>query len=646
MIPQETIQQIVSQIDIVDIVGDFVRLKRRGANYLGLCPFHDEKTPSFTVSPTKEIYKCFGCGRSGNAITFLMEHEKYSYVEAIKWLAKKYNIEIEETNADPEYRQKQQAAESLYAVNNFARKHFSDNLTGTEEGRNVGLSYLKQRGFREHTIKEFDIGYCLSDNSFARLAIQQQFNKDLLVKSGLVVHRNGDYADNYRSRIIFPIHNQTGKIVGFGARLIQKNDRAPKYINTPENEIYVKSRILYGLWQARREIGKKDECILVEGYADVVSMHQAGIGNVVASSGTSITTDQLHLIRKITKNLTIFYDGDAAGTAATIRGLNMALEEGLNVKIVSLPSHEDPDSYINNYGAAALEEYIAKNKKEFIFYQLDMALAEAGTDTRKKSEAVRQIAESISKLNRAEDFVVRQDFIRQVCDRLGLEEEGLIALINSITREAIEKKQKKFLKKSVVEIPLTTDEILAEGEKELEANPLFNNKVNQENALIRCLLESGFREWDENKTVAQVLLNESGIDSLITDEKLIEILHIYRQYFAQGEYPDLKKFLYNEDQSICERVISIIKFPYELSKNWKEKYRQYVPNREDEYKNDITSILRYMDLWDIKHKLTKNQDIIKNTDDPDKLKTLLLVQQNLKNTERDLMKGFGIVIMK
>lgn len=331
MIAPESIQEVVSRIDIIDIVSGFVNLKRRGANYLGLCPFHDERTPSFTVSPTKEIFKCFGCGKSGNAITFLMEHEKYSYVEAIRWLAQRYQVELEETDVSPEYKQQQQEAESLHAINNFAQQHFASNLTDSAEGKNVGLAYLKQRGFREHIIKSFGIGYCLSDDSFAHEAIAGQYNKELLVKSGLVVFRDGRYRDNYRGRIIFPVHNQTGKIVGFGARLIEKNDRAPKYINTPENEVYVKSRILYGLWQARQAIGKTDECILVEGYTDVVSLHQAGIENSVASGGTSLTPDQLRLIRKLTPNLTIFFDGDAAGIAAAMRGLDLALEEGLKI---------------------------------------------------------------------------------------------------------------------------------------------------------------------------------------------------------------------------------------------------------------------------------------------------------------------------
>ena len=301
MIAQETIQQILSRIDIIEIVGGFVKLKKRGVNYLGLCPFHNEKSPSFTVSPVKEIYKCFGCGRSGNTISFLMEHEKYSYAEALRWLAARYNVEIEEKEVSPEVRQQQQVAESLYIINGFAQQFFSRTLFESEEGQDIGLSYLKERGFNEEVMRKFQLGYSPDQRDvFARAALAAQYNLEYLRKSGLVVVRDERPMDNYRGRIIFPVHNQTGKIIGFGARIIRTNDRAPKYINTPENEIYVKSKILYGSWLARQAIDKQDECLLVEGYTDVISLHQAGIENVVASGGTSLTVDQLRLIKKYT----------------------------------------------------------------------------------------------------------------------------------------------------------------------------------------------------------------------------------------------------------------------------------------------------------------------------------------------------------
>ena len=367
MISQNTIQQILSRIDIVEIVGSFVKLKKRGANYLGLCPFHNEKTPSFTVSPAKEIYKCFGCGKSGNSIGFLMEHEKYSYAEALRWLANKYNVTIEEKEINPEQQQQQLASDSLYIINGFAQKFFSDALIDTDEGKDIGLSYLKHRGFREDTIKKFQLGYNPdAKDKFAIAALAAQFNPELLQKSGLIVLRDNKPADNYRGRIIFPVHNQSGKVLGFGARLIKGNDKAPKYINSPENEIYVKSKILYGSYFARQAIDKADECLLVEGYTDVVSLHQAGIENVVASGGTSLTPDQLRLIKKYTRNLTIIYDGDNAGIKAALRGLNLALEEGLNVKLVLIPDGEDPDSYVNKTGTENFKKFVHENKKDFV----------------------------------------------------------------------------------------------------------------------------------------------------------------------------------------------------------------------------------------------------------------------------------------
>jgi DNA primase len=342
MISPNTIQQITNRIDIIDIIREFIKLKKRGTNYLGLCPFHGEKSPSFTVSPAKEIFKCFGCGKSGNSITFLMEHEKYSYVEALRWLAERYNIEIEETQKTPEQIQQFQVADSLHAINHFAQKFFADQLMQTEDGQQIALSYLKERGFREDILLKFQVGYNPEKkDALTKELLANQFNPELLLKTGLVANRNNELADNYRGRIIFPIHNNSGKVIGFGARIIGKNDRAPKYINTPENEIYVKSKILYGSYFARTAIDKADECLLVEGYTDVVSLHQAGIENVVASGGTSLTIDQLRLIKKYTNNLTIIYDGDSAGIKAALRGLDLALEESLNVKLVLIPDKED-----------------------------------------------------------------------------------------------------------------------------------------------------------------------------------------------------------------------------------------------------------------------------------------------------------------
>src|SRR5215471_16325450 len=529
MISQNTIQQILGRLDIIDIIGGFVKLKRRGANYLGLCPFHNEKTPSFTVSPTKEIYKCFGCGRSGNSISFLMEHEKYSYVEALKWLANKYGVEIEETFATDEQRQQIQTADSLYIINTFAQQFFTRQLFETDEGQDVGLSYLKERGFREEIIRKFQLGYSPEQrDAFAKEAIAKQYSPELLLKTGLVVNRNDQLVDNYRGRVIFPVHSQSGKVLGFGARILKTNDKAPKYINTPENEIYVKSKILYGSYFARQAIDKADECLLVEGYTDVISLHQAGIENAVASGGTSLTTDQLRLIKKYSNNLTIIYDGDAAGVKAALRGLDMALEEGLNVKLVLIPDNEDPDSYVNKVGPTAFKEFIQKNKRDFILFQLDVALKDAGKDSRKKSEVVNQIAETISKINKAEDFTKQQDYIKQCSEILKIDEGGLHALVNKFIRDRIVTQERA--------LPFEEAKIHEENAKKAQETDyddetfdlLFRDEL-QERELARILLEYGTRYWDDQQLIAEHVLSEMIDESLLDNPDIIRLINTFKE---------------------------------------------------------------------------------------------------------------------
>ena len=422
-----------------------MKLKKRGTNLLGLCPFHNEKTPSFTVSPSKEIYKCFGCGKSGNLVSFVMEHEKYNYPETLKWLAQRYQIEIEETQLNDDQKQALQTADSLFALNQYAQQFFSQQLLETEEGKAIGLSYFEERGFSNNTIQKFQLGYSPeAKDVFTQAALQHQFNPELLLKAGLVSNRYDQLQDNYRGRVIFPIHNHSGKVVGFGARILKTSEKAPKYINSPENEIYVKSKILYGSYFAKQSIDKLNECLLVEGYTDVLSLHQAGIENVVASGGTALTIDQLRSIKKYTKNLTIVYDGDQAGIKAALRGLDLALEEGMAVKLVLIPDGDDPDSYVNKLGAAAFREFVNKNKKDVILFQLEVALKEAGTDSAQKAAVVNRIAESISKINKAEDFTKQQDYIKDCAAILKIEEAGLHHLVNKFIRDRISQQEKKL----------------------------------------------------------------------------------------------------------------------------------------------------------------------------------------------------------
>jgi len=646
MISQETIQQIISRIDIIEIISSFIRLKKRGVNYIGLCPFHNEKSPSFTVSPSKEIYKCFGCGRSGNTISFLMEHEKYSYVEALKWLAAKYNVEIEETATTPEVKEQQQVSDSLYIINNFAKHFFTDILFNKEEGINVGLSYLKERGFREEVIRKFDLGYNPeAKDTLAKAATAAQFNPELLQKTGLVVARENGLQDNYRGRIIFPVHNHTGKISGFGARLIRKNDKAPKYINTPENEIYIKSKILYGSHFARQAIDKADECLLVEGYTDVIALHQAGIENVVASGGTSLTPDQLRLIKKYTHNLTILYDGDSAGIKAALRGLDLALEEGLNVKLVLLPNQEDPDSYINKNGAGAFISFIRDHKKDFILFQLEYALKDAGDDTNKRSQVVNQIAESISKINKAEDFTKQQDYIHKTAELLKIDENGMHNLVNKYIREKFSKDEKRLVSdEKYFRQPGDLSKEFPEDDS--GAVELLNRDESNERAVVRCLIEFGLMQWQDEKTAADYLLYECIDDEVITNKSLIKIINNYRTWYEEKLEPTAKNFLYSEDLEMSRMVVSIIEFPYEVSPGWQKNYEMPVPSREDNYKEEIISTLSYLELRKIKKLIGLNQKELEDTTSPERQILLMQTHVRLKDLETNLTKNIGAVIVK
>jgi DNA primase len=644
MISQFTKQQIESRIDIIDVVGEYVKLKKRGTNYLGLCPFHNEKTPSFTVSPAKGIYKCFGCGKSGNTISFLMEHEKFSFVEALKWLAARYNIEVEETEASPEQKQLMQTADSLYIINNFAKQFFTDSLFHTEEGRTIALSYLEERGFRKEIIDKFQIGYNPgARDTLTKALLSNQFNRELLPKSGLVSVRNNDeLVDNYRGRIIFPIHGNTGKVIGFGARVIGKADRAPKYINTPENEVYSKSKILYGSYFARTAIDKADECLLVEGYTDVVSLHQAGIENVVASGGTSLTTDQLRLIKKYTNNITIIYDGDSAGIKAALRGLDMALEESMNVRLVLIPDNEDPDSYVNKVGSSAFNEFVAGAKKDFIIFQLEVMLSEAGNDVNKKSAVVNQIAETLSKINKAEDFTKLQDYIRQCSGILKIDEGGLTTLVNKYKRDKISKEEKRA---AAFEESVLLQEQSQQPEDVLDnTQALFNQDEAQERNVLRVLLEYGLRKWDDERTMADYIFEE--LEQFHFDNQhLDQLFEEYRSWYRQGLEPSTKSFLYHDNETIRNLVISISVSPYELSQKWDEVMETMnIVNRDTSYE-DVQKSVSYYKLHKIKKMIEENQRDIEKAAYED-FKLLHEVHKHLKEIESDLTRQLGTVIIK
>ena len=644
MISPNTIQQITNRIDIIDVVGEFVKLKKRGTNYIGVCPFHNEKSPSFTVSPAKEIFKCFGCGKSGNTITFLMEHEKYNYVEALKWLAARYNIEVEETETSPEQKQLIQTADSLYIINGFAQKFFADQLFNTEEGKAIALSYLKERGFTEDIIQKFQIGYNPDGrDTLTKALLANQFNKELLPKTGLVSLRNNDeLVDNYRGRIIFPIHGNTGKVLGFGARVIGKTDRGPKYINTPENEIYSKSKILYGSYFARMAIDKADECLLVEGYTDVVSLHQAGIENVVASGGTSLTTDQLRLIKKYTSNLTIIYDGDSAGVKAALRGLDMALEESLNVRLVLIPDNEDPDSYVNKVGTHAFNEFVASAKKDFIIFKLEVMLKEAGTDVTRKSIVVNQIAETLSKINKAEDFTKLQDYIRQCSGLLRIDETGLTHLVNKYKRDKVSKDEKRA---TVEEATFLQQQASQQPEDVLnDTQLLFNQDEAHERNILRVLLEYGLRPWDETRTMADFIFEE--LEQFHFDNPQLEqLFEEYKLWYQQGLEPTTKTLLYHENDAIRNLVVSISVFPFELSQKWDEVMETMNIVNRDTSIQDVMMSVNFYKLRKIKKMFNENQRDMEHASLDDQMK-LIEVHKHLKEIERELTKQLGTVIIK
>ena len=642
MITPQTIQQITSRIDIIDVVGEFVKLKKRGTNYIGNCPFHNEKSPSFTVSPAKEIYKCFGCGKSGNTITFLMEHEKYSYVEALRWLAARYNIEIEETETSPAQKIAQQTADSLYAINHFAMDFFTKQYWDTEDGATIAQSYMQHRGFLRPIVEKFKIGYNPSDrDSLAKALIQNQFNPELFARTGLVVERDGGWQDNYRDRIIFPIHNTTGKIIGFGARQIAKNDRSPKYINTPENEIYIKSRILYGSYFARTAIDKANECLLVEGYTDVVSLHQAGIENVVASGGTSLTIDQLRLVKKYTQNLTIIYDGDAAGVKAALRGLDMALEEGLNVQLVLIPDNEDPDSYVNKVGPDAFRAFVQSAKKDFILFQLEVQLKEVGNDLNKKNSLVNQMAETLSKINKAEDFTKLQEYVRKCADILRIDETGLTQLVNKFKRDKIVKDEKKMAyDEAAILMPSFKQETQDLDNIDLVLDKDFLHEKN----LIRLLIEFGNETLEDGKLVSTWIAEE--LESFPLDnQEMIQLVKVYFDWQVAGKMPNHKTLQYHEDAQVQQLVMGLFEPEHELSLRWNEKLGIKKVVAESSFQHEIEVSLLYYKLRKIKKMIRQNQEDMEKVQGEEQIQ-LLHIHKHLKDAERELTKIIGTVIFK
>ena len=650
-IPRETVDQILQTARIEEVVGEFVTLKKRGANYIGLCPFHNEKTGSFNVNPARNIFKCFGCGKGGDSAKFLMEHEHLTYPEALRYLAKKYNIQIEEKELSPEELMAQTEREKMFNINAFADKFFVDTLWNTDEGKSVGLEYFRERGFLNPIIERFHLGYSPSKwEAFTEHAKQNGYNPEFLEKVGFCIKRqNGEYYDRYHGRVMFPIHNLTGKVIGFGGRILQSDPekKLAKYQNSPESEIYQKKETLYGIYFAKSAIVNKDECILVEGYFDVLRMHQIGIENVVASSGTSLTTEQIRLIKRYTKNITMLYDGDAAGVHAALRGTDMILAEGMNVRVVVLPPEHDPDTFGKVYPTEEVVKYLKDNAKDFIRFKTELLLKDAANDPIKKGQVVRTIVETISVVP---DAIFRIAYVKETSRLLDMPEETLMMELNKQLRA-------KFKKSLGVEGDVIPDEPVITQPQEQPQEETLPPGYYQERELVKLLLLYGTTKFNETRqsedgqeTEEEISVAQMIIDDLINDEIVFndpvnkKIFDIYDQALNTNELPDDQFFISNEDEAVSQLAIDLLSSPYKLDR-W-EKHGIFVKKEEDKLKLTVQSaILRYKDLI-IDARRKEIQDRIKEEQNPDNQLILLKEKKKWDDLRVQINKLLGIVIAK
>ncbi len=582
----ETIDRIKQATDIVEVIGDYVSLKKRGANYQACCPFHNEKTPSFNVNPARQIYKCFGCGAAGDSIKFVMDIDGVGYGEAMRHLAQKYGIEVQEEQGTDEQMVRQNERESLFIILNFAKEFFREQLLHTQEGQSIALSYFRERGFNEATIRKFELGYSPDKwDALARAAKAKGFSAEVLEKSGLTIKKEDSASEGYdrfRGRVMFPIHSIAGKVIAFGARTLKTDKKSPKYINSPETEVYYKSEVLYGISQARASIRQHDLCYLVEGYTDVLSLHQAGIENVAASSGTSLTVEQIRLISRFTQNITILYDGDPAGIKAALRGLDIVLEEGLNVSIVTFPDRDDPDSYLRKIGAEAFREHLKEATRDFITFKAETLLAEAGNDPFKRAQIIVEVVESIVRIP---DAIKRQIFFKRTAELLGVEEQLLISEGNKILRQHRNRKSREP-GHAVPDAPHDID--LSPGLSGVpgvlpETDRAIGRKSRlyyQEEAFVRLLVLFGNVELEADYTVCKYVLGQ--IEEIEFSEAIFNrILDTFRNSFRENEIPGTDHFLQHDDMDIRGLTIGWTTTKYEVSSLWHEKFEIYVPSEMD-----------------------------------------------------------------
>lgn len=640
MIPKDTVDKIIETSRIEEVVGDFVSLKRRGTSMIGLCPFHNEKTPSFHVSVGKGIFKCFGCGKGGDSVRFIMEHEKATYPEALRYLANKYSIEIAEVENTPEEQAVNDRRESLYIVSAWAAKFFQQQMLETDEGKSIGLSYFKERGFRDDIIKKFELGYSPDIwDALTQGAIAEGYNIQFLEETGLTIRKENDkFYDRFRGRVMFPIHSFTGRVIGFGGRTLKTDKAVPKYVNSPESDIYHKSNVLYGLFFAKKSMRDEDNCYLVEGYADVLSVHQAGIENVVASSGTSLTIEQIRMIGRFTKNITILYDGDDAGIKASLRGLDMILEEGLNVKIVLFPDGDDPDSYVQKFGSAAFKSHIEGSKKDFILFKTSILLKDAGNDPIKRAGIIREVVESIAKIP---DGIKASVFVRECSSLLQIEERVLISELNKIRLGKI-KKDNNF------NTPQVQPENVPEPDMPEPAG-ISDTDEAQEKEIVRLLLNYGHElvHWDDitDTYIAPYIISNLA-DVSFEHPLCIQIIDEYKKQLENGELPSEQDFIKNSDHQIADLAIAMVSSPYILSDNWYAKRKIYVRNENENLRSTILGGIFHLKKRKVDRILRKIRDEIQAEQDADNQAILMRRYMQVKEVEKGISMFLGSVILK
>ena len=620
MIDQATIDRIMDAAQIVDVVSEFVTLRRRGVNYIGLCPFHNEKTPSFSVSPAKGLCKCFSCGKGGNAVHFIMEHEQLSYYEALKWLAKKYGIEVKERELSDEEKQAQSVRESLFLINDFANKYFQDILHNHPDGQAIGMSYFRQRGFRDDIIRKFQLGFSTEGrDALAQEAKRRGFNTDYLVKTGLCYTRDdGQLRDRFWGRVMFPVHTLSGKVVAFGGRVLKTDSKVAKYVNSPESEIYHKSHELYGIYFAKQAIVKQDKCFLVEGYTDVISMHQAGVENVVASSGTSLTSGQIRMIHRFTNNITVLYDGDMAGIKASIRGIDMLLEEGMNIKVMLLPDGDDPDSFARKHNATEFQEYIAAHEVDFIRFKTNLLMSDAAGDPFKRATLIADIVKSISVIPEA---IVRSEYIKECSQMLHVEEKILVAEVAKLKKEKTPAPQGEKSTNDAQGAGITGTAESAQGENPENAEattaqaspsnwspdrgPLYPKELLIVQQLIRYGEKIIFQEKDEEGNMETMRVAEFVTADLQQDELTLttplfaQLLQELMQHLDDEGFTAERYFITHANPEYSKLAADLAEDKYQLSKyhsktqtivNEADRLHEVVPRLLIDYKMAIVEM--------------------------------------------------------